>query len=278
VDVLVRCVVMIGMLLVVPLGLTLVGGAAVDRVRRCWVPVAVAASVALWLPRGRWAAALAATYAVVTLALALCAPLRLARVSRSAGRAAWPRELAVLTALVAPSVAGVALVAERAGQPLFGFRLDVLSLTVAHFHVAGFVAALVAGLVCRAAGDEPSARLAALAVPVGTVVVLVGFFSGEWVELAGAVVLTAGMWRVAWLTGRQVRPRAVDRVARALLGLGAVTLVASMALAVNWALGEAAGVPHPSLAWMAATHGVANAVAFGACAVLAWRRLRVDPL
>ena len=57
-----------------------------------------------------------------------------------------------------------------------------------------------------------------------------------------------------------------------------VTVVATMVLALSWAFGEAAGVPHPSPAWMAATHGVANAVAFGACAVLAWRRLRVEPL
>ena len=67
-------------------------------------------------------------------------------------------------------------------------------------------------------------------------------------------------------------------MARGLLGAGAVALVATMALAVSWALGEASGVPHPSVEWMAATHGVANAVAFGACGVLAWRRLRVDPL
>jgi hypothetical protein len=55
VDALVRCVVMLGMVL----GPALVGGDAVDRARRWWVPAAVAASVALWLPRGTWAAALA---------------------------------------------------------------------------------------------------------------------------------------------------------------------------------------------------------------------------
>jgi hypothetical protein len=209
----------------------------------------------------------------VTVALACCAPVRLAGVGRSSVAV---REVAVVTALVAPAVAGVALVAERAGYRLFGFDLDVLSLTVAHLHVAGFVAALVAGLVCRAAGDAVAARLAALAVPVGTLVVLAGFFTGEWVELAGAAVLTAGMWLVAWLTWRRVRPR--DLPTRALLGAAAVTVVATMLLALGWAYGEAAGVPQPSVEWMAATHGVANAVVFGACAVLAWRRLRVEPM
>jgi hypothetical protein len=289
VDVLVRCIVILGMLAIVPLGLALVGGPGVARVGRWWVPAATCAAVALWLPRGPAAAALAGVYLTATLALAACAPLRLWAPRRTPGSPPGrATEAAVLTALVAPSVAGVALVAERAGEPLFGFELEVLSLTVAHFHLAGFAAALVAGLVCRAVTQSPSgssparsslgARLAAVAVPGGTLVVLLGFFSGAWVEFAGAVVLTGGMWLVAWLTWSQVRARAADRGARVLLGAGAVTLVGSMALALSWAFGEAAGVPHPSVEWMAATHGVANAVAFGACAVLGWRRLRVVPL
>jgi hypothetical protein len=231
--------------------------------------------VALWLPRGPGAAATAGAYLAVTVALACCAPGRLAGGGRSS---VVVREVAVATALVAPAVAGVALVAERAGFRLFGFDLDVPSLTVAHFHVAGFVAALVAGLLCRAAGDAAAARPAAPAVPVGTLVVLAGFFTGEWVELAGAAVLTAGMWLVAWLTWRQVRPRARGLPTRALLGAVAVTVVATTVLELSWAFGEAAGVPHPSVEWMTATHGVGNAVAFVACAVLAWRRLRVAPL
>jgi hypothetical protein len=82
-----------------------------------------------------------------------------------------------------PAVAGTALVAERGGFRLFGFSLRILSLTVAHFHFAGFAAALIAGLVCRASAGRASA--AAWSVPVGTVIVLVGYFTGDWVEFAG---------------------------------------------------------------------------------------------
>jgi hypothetical protein len=46
-----------------------------------------------------------------------------------------------------------------------------------------------------------------------------------------------------------------------------------MLLALDWAAGEALGVPHLSLSWMAATHGAANALGFGLCSVLAWWRL-----
>ncbi|WUJ75031.1 YndJ family transporter [Kribbella soli] len=40
--------------------------------------------------------------------------------------------------------------------------------------------------------------LAAISVLLGTSLVLLGFFLGDPVELAGAVVLTAGMWLVGW--------------------------------------------------------------------------------
>ena len=54
---------------------------------------------------------------------------------------------------------------------------------------------------------------------------------------------------------------------------GAATLVATMLLALDWSLGRAAHLPHP-LAWMAATHGIANALGFALCTVVARRRLQ----
>jgi hypothetical protein len=206
------------------------------------------------------------------MALALTAFARLrAAARRSAGRAAV--EVAALTALVAPLAAGVALVAERAGYELFGFSLPILALTVPHLHYAGLVAALVAGLTARATGRGT----AALAVPAGVALVLAGFFLGEFVELAGAVVLTAGLWLAGWQTWRTVRPGAADRAVRVLLAVSSGILVVTMPLALAWAGGRAFDLPHPSVAWMVATHGVLNALGFAVCAVLAWRRLE-DPL
>ncbi|MFF5425346.1 MULTISPECIES: YndJ family protein [unclassified Streptomyces] len=267
---LVNPVVALGMLWVVPTGLALLGGPrppALDRLRRVWPLPALPGAVCLWLPRSEAAAALAAVYALATLALALQAPARL-RLTRSLR----PREIAVLTALVSPSVAGTALVAERAGHPLFGFDLDLLALTVPHFHFAGFAAALVAGLVHRTS-DGPAARFAALSVPAGTLLVLIGYFVNDGTELAGAVVLTAGMTAVAVLTLRERRDIAADPATRALLAVSALVLAATMVLALSWALGEATGLPHPSLTWMAATHGLGNALGFAVCALLARRRL-----
>ena len=264
--VLIKVLVIVGMLLIVPIGLRLLDDPAAELARRIWPVGAAFGAVSLWLPRGSVATALATAYA--TAAAVLCA-YAISRPVRP--RREWPAEIAVLTALLSLGVAAGALVAERAGYPLFGFRPTVLALTVAHFHFAGFAAALIAGLQTRTAPGR-AADLAALTVPAGTALVAIGYFTAEFVELAGALVLTAGMWAVGWLTWRYSRLATPDRLAAALLAGSAAVLAVSMVLAVSWALGEATGLPHPSLAWMAATHGVANALGFALCAMVGWRR------
>ncbi|MBG0568856.1 YndJ family protein [Actinoplanes aureus] len=262
--VLVNLLVMVGMLVVVPGGLRLLDDSGLALARRVW-PYGAAGAVCLWLPRGPVATGFAVIYAVA--AGVLCA-----YAARFSNRG-WRAQIAWVTALVSPGVAASALVAERAGYALFGFEPGVLALTVAHFHFAGFAAALIAGLH-RQISPGRWADAAALTVPAGTMLVLLGYFTGEFVELAGALVLTAGMWTVGWLTWTHARSGRYDRLTAALLGTSAVVLAASMVLAVSWALGEATGIPHPSLAWMAATHGVANALGFAVCGIAGWRRVR----
>ncbi|MER5886464.1 YndJ family protein [Streptomyces sp. NPDC001941] len=266
-TVLVDLIVMLGMLVIVPAGLRLMDDGPPDAVRRAWPLLAAPGALSLWLPRGTTATALAAVYAAGAALLAAYAPRTLARAPRS------PAALASATALAAPAVAALALVAERGGHRLFGFDLGILALTVPHFHFAGFAAALVAGLVCRSAPGRAGA-FAALSVPLGTLLVLAGYFTGDWAELAGALVLTAGMWAVGVLTWRRAAAERRDRVLRTLLGLSSAVLAATMLLALWWALGEAAAIPHPTLTWMAATHGLGNALGFALCSVLAWRRLK----
>ncbi|MEV4702192.1 YndJ family protein [Actinoplanes sp. NPDC049316] len=263
---LINLLVAVGMLVVVPAGLRLLADPAAAVARRVWPVGAVAGALSLWLPRGTLATGLATVYAIAAAVLCAYAMSRPARPRRE-----WPAEAAVLTALAGPAIAASALVAERSGYHLFGFDLGVLALTVAHFHFAGFAAALIAGLLTRAVPGRP-ADVAALTVPAGTLLVLLGYFTAEWVELAGALVLTAGMWTVGWLTWQYARTTAADRLTAALLAGSALVLAASMVLAVSWALGEATGLPHPSLAWMAATHGVANALGFALCGMVGWRR------
>jgi hypothetical protein len=252
---LVHAVVSLGMLVVIPLGLALLPTRTTSN--HWWFAFAVPGAASLWLPRGAVSIALASIYCAGTLTL-----IGLAARHFFQHRTVSPRQVALYTALVTPSIAALALVAERASYELFGFNLTVLSLTVAHFHFAGFAAALMAYL----AADG----LAAVSVPLGTAIVLLGFFLGDAVELAGAVVLTAGMWLVGWNLWR--RSRRADRTTAILLAVAGSVLVLTMLLAVGWALGHVVDTPYLPLEWMVATHGVANAVGFGLCGVLAMRR------
>lgn len=250
------------MLVVVPLGLTLLPTRTTSP--RWWFAFAVPGAVSLWLPRGAVSITLASIYFAGTLVLITLAARHFLQ-----HKVIRPREIALYTALATPAIAGLALVAERASYELFGFNLTVLSLTVAHFHFAGFAAALIAYLVGDA--STPATTAAAVSVPLGTGIVLLGFFLGDPVELAGAAVLTAGMWLVGWNLWRQSQH--ADRGTAVLLIVSASVLVVTMLLALSWALGHVVDTPYLPLEWMVATHGVANAVGFALCGVLAWRRL-----
>lgn len=262
------------MVVIVPLGLRLLDDdeRRLSPVGQVWPYAGAAGALSLLLERGAWfTVALAGCYAAVTAWLAVLAVLRLAR-----RRSLAPVEVAALTAMVSPAVAASSLVAERGGWELLGFGMTVHALTVAHFHYAGFAAALVAGLATVVSGRR-HAGVAALTVPAGIALVFAGYFTGDDVELAGAVILTAGMWLLAWTLWRDIAPTR-DRVTRALFGVSAAVLVLTMLLALSWAAGHVwAAVPHLSLTWMAATHGVANALGFALCGLLAWRRVQRAP-
>jgi len=269
-------IVAVGMVVVVPLGLRLMDDdrGRLGPISQVWPLAGVAGAVSLLLDRGPFAVALASYYAAVTGWLAVLALVRLIEIVRAGRRRPISVEVAVLTAMVAPVVAGSSLVAERGGYELLGFGMTTLALTVAHFHFAGFAAALVAALAA-AVVRSVAARLAAWTVPVGIGVVFLGYFTSDAVELIGAIVLTAGMWLLAWSLWRDVAPTTSKAGVRALFLVGAAVLVVTMALALSWAAGQVwDAVPHLSLTWMAATHGLANALGFAVCVLLGWRRLQ----
>ncbi len=263
---LVGVLVTLGMVVVAPLGLSLLDTPGLMRLRRWWPLLGVVAGAALLLPRGPLAVALVTPYAVACAAVTACG-LRRALWLRS-----WStRELTALTAAGSLSVAALSLVAERAGVTLLGFSLTVHGLTVAHFHFAGFAAALLAGLTAVAVPGRP-AQLGALAVPPGH-----GDRRGRSLHRAldragrrrrpdrGAHRhVLGGRAAGARSPGRPHGPgAAADRLAGDPCHDGA---------GVWFALGRASGLPHLSIADTAATHGVVNAVGVGLCGLLAWSR------
>ncbi|WP_208863401.1 YndJ family transporter [Cellulosimicrobium cellulans] len=299
---LVSGLVVLGMVVVLPLGLRLLGPDVVPAARSvAWPLAGVAGAAAVVLPHGTVSVLLALVFAAATVVLAGTGARLAVRTVRdvrdgrvaAAGRAS---RAAAATALVMPAVGASALVAERAGWGLLGFSGTYLALTVPHMLYAGFGAALVAGTVAHLAVTDRLAVAGAWGVPVGTVLVLAGYFVGDVAELVGAGALTLALWATAAAAVRSLaRPTgpahpaddahpagpgspASTAGARVLLGTGAVVVGLSMLLALWWAAGEALGFAHPSLDVMAATHGVANALGFVLCTLLGLRVLAARPV
>lgn len=261
----------LGMVVLVPLGLRLLDTQErrLHVLLQCWLLPAIAAAGSLLLEPGPFAVVLALPYLIVAGWLAVLGVWRPVR-----RRALMPVDVAVLTAMVSPVVAAVSLLAERGGVDLLGFGPSTLALTVAHSHIAGFVASVMAALAAATTGSAV-ADVAALAVPAGVVLVFVGFITVAEVELLGAVVLATGTWLLAGVLGFRIRRAAPSRLTRVLFAVSAVSVAVSMVLAVSWAAARVwPGFPNLSLSWMVATHGWANTAGFALCGLLGWWRVR----
>lgn len=244
---------------VVPLGLGLIDELPERRSLRRTHPVgALLATAGLVLPTGPLAAAFATGYGAWCLAAAANGAILLGR-----GSPRRPHTYAPAVALLSLPVAALGMVAARGGWELFGFELVMLTLTSVHFHFAGFAAALLSGLTAGAVRRR-WAEVACAAALVSPALIGIGFFAGPTAQLPGVLALTVALIVLAVPTLR-ARPDPLRTTS-------ALAVLAPMVLAAWWTVGLAFEVPHLSLAWTAATHGVVNALGYAVCGLLGWRR------
>lgn len=232
-------------------------------------PVAAACAVAsFFAPAGARAALLAAPWALFTALVALYGLGRL--LSHGLARA---EEVCVDAGLIYLPVGAGWLLFSRAGAAPAGFGEPVVALTAVHFHYAGFVAPIIAGLAGRRlrAEDPGAARMfgvVAAGIVLGMPLVAAGIAASRALEVAGVAVFTTSLLALAGLVIARVVPRVERRAPRALLLLSACALAAGMVLAAGYACGL---VTIPA---MVRSHGWTNAVGFGLAGALAWRGLR----
>jgi hypothetical protein len=167
------------------------------------------------------------------------------------------------------------LVADRLDLEPAGVAAPFVQLTAIHFHFAGFAASLLAGCAVRWRASGVSILAAALIV-VGPPIVALGFTTDGRLQIAGAVVLTAGLWLLAWEIVRRIGP-GIGGLAGTLLIVSALATLAPMILAVQWAVGASYATSALSIPEMARWHGVTNAVGFAFLGVLAWRLAHARP-
>ena len=261
----------LGMLVVVPLGLPLVGfpraSSLVGDPARIAVCAAVLVVGAVVLTPGPLAAALTIPWFVVVTGFTL---VRLA---------VWRRGVAIgdgvrladgidTIACAWLVVGATSLTLSRAQLPFLSVPPPLIELGAVHFSYAGFAAAVIAGQLLRHHHRSPASVAAAALTVGGATVVLVGHLTIRPLELAGALAMVGGVALIGALSWSAAPPRTA---ARLLLRLAAVAVVIPMVLAVQYAWAITTGGSHLPYETIAAIHGTLNAFGFSIGALVAWR-------
>jgi hypothetical protein len=263
-------------LIIVPLGLRLVE--PLSWPGRIAQTAQFGGAVLLFLaflePPGWRPALLSLPWLVVTGLICLEGLLRIAR------RGLTPLdELCRDAALVLLLVGGLWTTASRWGLRPLDFDDTIVLLTANHFHYAGFVMPLVAGLAARTLPGRIS-TLTALGVLAGVPLVAVGITATKLgvsplLECLAALVMALSGLGVAFLHLR-LAARAGHPLARILFVIAGVSLLFGMGLAGLYGLrfytGSDDWTAHPwlTIPWMRLLHGSANVFGFALAALAGW--------
>ena len=206
---------------------------------------------------------------LTTMLIALVGALRV----RLEGWRSW-QETAISAGLIYVAIGGVWLLLDRLGARPLHFDPIIVTLTAIHFHYAGFLLPIFAGLV----GKELRNRLATLAacgVVCGVPLVALGITTTQLgfaplIE-AFAVWLTslAGLL-VAMLHVRLACESHLSAGTRVCFAFCGIALAGSMILSAMYGARFYWHLEWLDLPWMRALHGTANALGFGLVGVFGW--------
>lgn len=261
--------------IIVPLGVYLMSGPIhlmADNFIRCTIlPAATLATLSFFIPNGSLSARCAFGWMLICAVLAIDGLIRIAYTrGKSFSQFCFAAGEGYLL------VAGVWLVASRAGIQFLGFHEPIVLLTAVHFHFAGFASAVLAGLTherLRAQSGQKLLRMALLAVVFGPGILGLAFLFGPQWKLLAALLIVAG--QIGLAVGMiKVGNAAKGQTGRWLLVSAGGFVVVGMVLSAVWAIGEYPLQAFVNIAQMAKYHGVLNAIGFVLCGMLGWSQLR----
>ena len=282
---LIHKVVFFAVLVVVPLGLSLIAGQRREgsrglfRVAVMAQPLAAIATIAsFFLEKGLPSAALSVAWLILTGAVGLFGLTRLLT------RGLYPlAESSIDAGLLYLPVAGGWLVIYRYGIQPFDYGETIILLTVVHFHFAGFAAPIIAGMAGRllTRSQKSSGKLfpfVVFALIAAMPLVAAGITFSPWLGLAGTLLLTTGLLLLAVITVGKVLPQIESRLARSLLLLGSLSSCVAMMLACLYAYSIVTHTLILRIPTMAMSHGLLNSFGFATCSLFAWSRITANNL
>jgi len=257
---------------VVPLTLSLVPVAQYNRpIRYLLFPGAVLTTTSFFLRDGRTAGALTFLWLFAGMSLALDGLIRLIRT-----RLQSFQEFCFAIGEGYALVGALWLLASRMGLQPVGFHEPMVLLTAIHFHYAGLMAAVLAGLTAPSTRTPLLLRIALSCAVLGPALLGLAFLVGPKLKLAAVVLVVIGEYGVALGTFR-IGLASASGVGGRIPILGSACVIPGMALAGIWAIGEYPLHAFVNLEQMARYHGVLNSFGFGLCSLVGWTLLRRRP-
>ncbi len=171
-------------------------------------------------------------------------------------------------------VGGAGLIVSRLGWQTLGFAEPIILLTAVHFHFAGFLSSIFAGLTYQTLIHTKWAnpvRPFLLAAVLGPGLLGISFVIDPALKVISAIGVVLGVIGLAIgmaRAGMAVSPRS----ARFLLQAASGCVIASMVLAALWALGEYSLHQIVDLSQMARIHGFLNSVGFAFLGLVGWSK------
>jgi hypothetical protein len=278
-------VLLFGILVIVPLGLSLVKTRKRDGTQSVFYFLgvvaqpfaAIAVLISFLLAPGFMAAILAGCWLITDVLIALFGVWRFLQ------RGLYPLEEVCLDAgLIYLPVGGVWLVAARLGIQLFGFGDTIVLLTAVHFHFAGFAAPLLAGMTGRVLSRRKHPiilfRLAAAGIIGGIPLVAAGITVSPLLALIGAGVISFGLALLAALTIGWVLPARESFLQQFLLTVSALSSLSAMGLACAYAYSIVTRSVILDIPTMALSHGLLNAFGFVTVGLLVWSTIEPEAI
>ena len=279
---LIEKILLLGVLVIVPLGLSLLGPAQQEGSHSWFYRLAIliqplgaaAVVVSFFLAQGPEAALLASLWLVVEGLIALygLSRLRLRELRTTA-------ELAIDVGLIYLPIGGAWLMMSRLGLRPLGFGDTIVLLTAVHFHFAGYAAPILTGLAGRVLIHAPANirrafTLSAIGVTTGTPLIAAGITFSPSLGLIGTLLITFSLMLLGMLVVGWVVPMLRSRAAQLLLVLSSVSSFVSMVLACFYSYSLVAKELIIDIPQMALTHGLMNALGFSLCGLAAWALVR----
>ena len=232
---------------------------------RLQIPSAVGLAASVVIAPGWNAAALACPWLLTTL----CMGVQALVVFRKSGTTLAQR--VALVGWMQLPVGGAWLFADRLALEPFGFDGQIVRLTAAHFHYAGLVLPLMAGLILHYFRQR-WVRVVCVGASGGVLLVALGISFTKWGAPVEMECLLACIFCVLVLGAAMAQAVLALRLRNVWLALSALSLLIGMTFALLYALRIWLPLSWLHIPWMWAVHGSVQVFGFTVAGLVGWWR------